>query len=410
MSIKKGLLFSTVWQFLTLFLLILSLGSRAETVSCLHLYGEKPVGIVFHKKDHQTLTKNVQELLHYYKAAKIEGDPQITFLERLGFRFDDKNFAVPSPRRILIELDRLIAEIQKRENLTAFQVYRPVRSFVNEKGEVLWLKTDQIVPQGFLPKYVSLDEKEFYALKKQGLFPLSDIQSEGWSISNVSLFLHDLGHFGAYIRNPKLMALDRKITEVEGGIQGDFGEYLSETLAWVNPHRRVELASHLQKFGLLLTSDFVTKNVVLEQLRNMENTQIDLLLKELFKNKFRWYVFLGGTNSDVVDLRNTHERRHSLNVELTGLNYLFSVMKKVDLDSLTIDDTLKKNRYLNRNVLLDSIASHLTQLILMLDYPVEEFYRDLLKSEHRSPHFSHLLLHSGSHFYPEHLIPLKYKK
>lgn len=357
--------------------------------------------------EHDILRGNIVKLGHHFQAAKFEGESQIKLLQALGFRFTSSHMEVPEPGQIFYRLDRMIESLRVRHGLTEDQIYRPVRSFVGPGGEVRWLKATETVPAGFAAENVHLNTADYHKLRAEGLLPLAELTTVNGTISALEPFLHDVAHFGPMIRNPRLMVADRilaksgylKLTEM-------FEEYLTEVLVWTNSKYHGEIHQFLEKYGVDPTASGLKKATVLAHLKTLSEGSIDRLIGELIANRYRWYSPIGGASADMIFRRDSANRRLGLGTELYGLTYVLAIFPEYGNGGRYVENSLVGRPYFlgKRDLVLEEIASHMTQLQIMNNYRVERFFEDVANISSASPMLRQLLIDSDAYFFPPQLV------
>ena len=137
----------------------------------------------------------------------------------------------------------------------------------------------------------------------------------------------------------------------------------------------------------------------------MSDEDLNRLVGELMANRFKWHSAIGGASADMIYRRNSVSRQQGLYSELSGLNNLLSLYPKHSSTGRYIEGTQAERPYLlGRDVIVEEIANHLTQMQIMNSYPVENFFADLTDIKRASPTLRRLMLDSNSYFFPEHRI------
>lgn len=178
---------------LTLIFPILAWGAASDCLKAFEVLGIHHAR--YTEADRLLVEKNLNEkfIKEAFFNAKSEGDPQITFLEKLGFAFDAKKQKITAPdlNSAFQKLDGEIDALIKAKRVDPNKVMRPL--LLQPAGDEL------------------LAETRLLELKAKGFFPIG--HPSVITVGDLNLFVHDLGHWGAMIRNPDLMEADMRVSQ-----------------------------------------------------------------------------------------------------------------------------------------------------------------------------------------------------
>ena len=284
----------------------------------------------------------------YIQNSIDSGHPQIKFLEDLGFKFDFKNgHTIPSMSEInsryAEKIEKLIAEGKVRRE----DVLKPVRMFQtmeNGKRKLIGVALDADAPLGATPVNDVLREGEFTRFVAEGQWPIGELMRA--TDGQISFTFHDLGHLGAFSRNPEFMASIRnfartRVAENRLGIADRKINLILESLALGRADAKPAFDHSLIALGIKQTgSEPRSFWDYLNGLSKVSNETIDREIQNAYTLRNQTTNELGGVRSDAV----TGERARA---HAEGLPYLAPNENPKSLLERAYDakDSLKRRTY-----------------------------------------------------------------
>lgn len=157
----------------------------------------------YFKEVDECIMENFWGNLNIYRETKIQKDPYIAQLEKMGYNFEE-NREKPAPfyqslQWIFSELNALISAGRIDEN----SVIWPGKAFefIDDSGKAvqLFIPIGGKVPEGASPLNL-LTPDTFVRMLSEGFFPISEPIREH---TNQSLAEHDLAHMAGFVSSPR---------------------------------------------------------------------------------------------------------------------------------------------------------------------------------------------------------------
>ncbi len=191
------------------------------------------------------------------EKALQDGDPQMDFLKFLGFEIDFANgHKVPSMSEIEKRYGEKMNELVAAGKIQPHEVLKPARMFatkIDGKQQIIAVGLTAEPPPGAIPVEGGLHGERFLRFVADGYWPMGEM-AKGQP-SNSSFAFHDLGHFGAFTRDPEFMAAIRqfaetRVRESRFKIREELTNHIFENLTVANPEKRAEFQKQLASLGL----------------------------------------------------------------------------------------------------------------------------------------------------------------
>ncbi len=243
----------------------------------------------------------------YLKTSIDEGHPQIAFLQKLGFKFDFENgHTIPTMSEISARYDELAKDLITRGKVREEDLIRPARMFQvieNGKRRIIAVGLTQEPPAGALPLNDVVRGEEFLRFLADGYWPIGEIMPGG--DTGISFALHDLGHVGAFARNPDYMRAlkDFARTRVAAGrfdIKDNKMNAILESLALGRADLRPQFDETLSKLGILNrnASEPWTASNFATALEGFSDGKISEEILAAYKQRHGLIEDFGGARSD----------------------------------------------------------------------------------------------------------------
>lgn len=159
--------------------------------------------------------------------AKQNAHPTVSFLENLGFVFDEnsKTILVPTEVQIAHRYDVLVDDLIKSKKISSDESIRLRKvssDFANSDGVNVQFDVFEL---GSVPKKghsafdLLLNDQAWLQMLAKGYLAFGETRIVGNAYQEVSIALHDLGHAAGLVHHPKYMAEVRRGAKrlVEGG-------------------------------------------------------------------------------------------------------------------------------------------------------------------------------------------------
>lgn len=252
----------------------------------------------------------------HIRKAISEGDPQIRFLEDLGFKFDFENgHKIPSMREISNAYNARIEDLVASGKIKRSQVLKPARMFVTKiNGETRYIPvelTDE-PPLGAKPLIGGIHGEAFYRFVEMGYWPMGEM-ARGVP-SNTSFAYHDLGHFGGFLRDPEFMAAIRefavaRVNERRYKIPDTAVNHIFENLSVARMEKRPEFDSQLKSIGLTLSQDREPWDLMryAHELLKLPPEKVEEAVHQAYAARHEVVLDLGGIRSDAISKHRVRE-------------------------------------------------------------------------------------------------------
>ena len=268
----------------------------------------------------------------HIRASIEQKDPQIHFLESLGFKFDFENgHTIPSMATIESSYETHLEKLIEAGKIRNSQTLRPVRLFAmktNGKVHYVPVGLTETPPIGARPVNGGIHGEDFYKLLEKGFWPVGEM-ARG-TPSNTSFAFHDLGHFGAFSRDPDFMAAVRefarsRVSEGRFKVSETTVNHIFENLTIARADQRPEFDRHLQGLGLSGSSDREPWNLSrytreLSELSELSSEKIDEAVTQAFEKRHEWIQDLGGIRSDAISKHRVREPNYGSKDQATNEN------------------------------------------------------------------------------------------
>ena len=345
--------------------------------------------------DRSWLLATAQDLKNnerYFREAIKRGDPQIKFLEDIGFKFDfEKGHRIPNIKEINQKIDQKMKDLVRSGRIKEDQVFMPARIFeIVESGnrKVIPVRLGEEPPTGAILFSSHLTGQEFSEFANQGFWPMGEMVKGGENAASVAL--HDLGHFGAFTRNPSYMGAIRDFMKARVG-NGNYPpfdpNFAFESLALGKKEALTHLSEDFKKVGISL-SKTEPKDVAdyFKRLKDVPDKEInDLVAKQYEKREImvedygglrnditskarsekeghKAYSYLGNNPRGLIEMAqqsmNATEKKELLAKYLSAMDYSSRIAAADVIKAITYSDNIPKNSLLHKYVCTAGIYSN----------------------------------------------------
>lgn len=245
-----------------------------------------------------------------YRKAKRQDDPQIKFLEDLGFTFKSKKIAAPPWEKVIERLNTKMDNLVKSGAVKEDEILYPAKIYISNdkktKGQLLAVRFGDDVPENVTPYDNLVPNNDLARFIRDGLFPLGKAGQE--SATAHSALLHDLGHFSGFIADPSYMAAIRKAqTEILKNPTTLNSPKLQSRVAWAIENLVVATPGSKQP-GLNKILNDLKKNSAPPQdleyyktvLAGKTDKEIKKITGAVTKNSNLWIEHIGGAQRDII--------------------------------------------------------------------------------------------------------------
>ena len=276
-----------------------------------------------------TARYDIERNAKHIRASIEQKDPQIRFLEDLGFKFDfEKGHTIPSMSAMASAYDARLEELIKSGKVQRSQTLRPARLFAmktNGKVHYIPVGVNETPPIGSLPVNGGIHGEEFYKFIEKGYWPVGELVRG--TPSNTSFAFHDLGHFGAFSRDPDFMAAIRefarsRVAEGRFEISEAAVNHIFENLTVARTDLRPAFDHHLQGLGLSGSAERAPWNLsrYTRELSELSKEKIDEAVNQAYENRHIWIQDLGGIRNDAVSKHRVREPNYGSKDRATSEN------------------------------------------------------------------------------------------
>ncbi|MBC87502.1 MAG: hypothetical protein CL677_10035 [Bdellovibrionaceae bacterium] len=252
------------------------------------------------------LNRNVDS----YNEALQAGHAQTRFLQELGFQITPNRINAPDISTALNGVDDKIDELIAAGKIKEDEVLRPVVPYETPNGSIVFARPGTELPEGSTHLTRLLTREQMAYLIERGYFPVgapNHVVDGG-----TPALVHDLGHFGAFIDNPDVMASMRRNYSEALNAQGTALElqniqyrhaYIMENLVLSTPERVNGLNGILRNNGSSLRlgndEDFIQLSTIQRSVDQMSPEQVDTAIRQITERPASELRFIGGGTRDV---------------------------------------------------------------------------------------------------------------
>lgn len=262
------------------------------------------------------LVKNESAL----RMAIKNGDPQIKFLEKIGFKFDfQKGHTVPSMAEIDKKISENIEALVKSGKIKDHQKLVPARMFIIEEGgrtKYIAVRLGEDPPPGAQPFNGTVRNDEFWEFVSKGYWPVGEVMRN--AETRASFTFHDLGHFGSFMRHPDMMAAIAEFTQHRVATQSfDIPDnrvnFLFESSAVATKESVLSLTEDFRKLGISNPVDRKPENISFyrEKLATASSSDIQSLIEKHYNRREQIVEEYGGLRNDVLSKTISEQEKHS---------------------------------------------------------------------------------------------------
>lgn len=248
------------------------------------------------------------------QQAITENHPQIRFLRQLGFQITIGWWVAPSLSQIHRRLNELIDELVSSGQLAPEDTIRPSRIIATTRGpeDFRALNWGEYIPKGWAP-YAGIPRGgKMIDMIANGHFPLAELALSRTFENHASIILHDLGHFGAMIRDPGVMRGIRKAyqflakSDAIGGPMHMHMGFVVESLEVVDRRARTEFLQALARFSIppfhSTGENFPNREKYEAILEEKTDRQILQAATYFLENTRGWIQGVGGIMNDLTSI------------------------------------------------------------------------------------------------------------
>ncbi len=257
----------------------------------------------------RTTALDLRKNRKFLKNAIRDEHPQIPFLERLGFKFDEKNgHVIPVMNEIAVRHEVIIKELITAGKVEERDILRPARMFEITDGgkrKIIPVALSADPPAGAKPVVEIVGSEEFFNFIAGGYWPIGEIMPV--NRTDISFAFHDLGHLGAFERNPDFMKAVKdfartRVAEGRFEIDGPKTNLIFESLTLGRMDARSSFDAGLSRLGISGRAEAEpwTETEFRNALSNVSGDGISKEVAEAYAIRHKTIEDLGGARADGI--------------------------------------------------------------------------------------------------------------